>query len=373
MGMLQTILLIIDDASIGGGQHHVLALAERLTARGLKVAVACEARGYLVDELYQRNIPHHAVRLSESPSVRGLADLAKVIRASGAQLVHTHGGTAGFYGRLAARWVGDIGTVHTYHGIHYLHDKRLRRRCLHRAIDRFLLRWTDEVICVAKSDEDLALREKLALPNHVSVIYNGIDLARFEMSQAGDRRTGQRNDHFIVGTVGRLHEQKGHIYLLQAAALIHQAYSQVRFRIIGDGPLRESLETQSRALGLNGIVEFLGARIDVPAQLRQFDLFILPSLWEGLPYVLLEAMAAGVPIVTTDVDGVREMITDGREGIVVPSRNAHALAAAVIDLMGNGARRADLGVKGAQVIKERFSLDAMIEQTVAVYSRAMNA
>jgi glycosyltransferase involved in cell wall biosynthesis len=373
MGTLRTILLIIDDAAIGGGQQHVLALAERLTACGLNVAVACEARGYLVDELHHRTIPHHAVRLSESPSVHGFADLAKVIRASGAQLIHTHGGTAGFYGRLAARWVGDIRTVHTYHGIHYLHDKRLRKRYMHRAIDRFLVRWTDEVICVAKSDKDLALREKLASPGHISVVYNGIDLARFEMSEAGDRRTGKRDDHFIVGTVGRLHEQKGHIYLLQAAALVHKAYPQVRFRIIGDGPLREWLETQSRALGVNGIVEFLGARNDVPAQLRQFDLFILPSLWEGLPYVLLEAMAAGVPIVTTDVDGVREVIADGREGIVVPSRNAHALSAAVIDLMGNGARRAGLGVKGTQVLKERFSVDAMIEQTVAVYSRAMSA
>lgn len=373
MGTPQTILLVIDRAFIGGGPQHVLDLAERLTARGLKVAVACEARGYLVDKLYYGKIPHHAVRLSANPSLRGLADLAKVIRASGAQVVHTHGGTAGFYGRLAARWVGDIRTVHTYHGIHYLHDKRLRRRCLHRAIDRFLLRWTDEVICVAKSDRDLALREKLASPDHVSIIYNGIDLARFEMSRAGVRRTGQRNDHFIVGTVGRLHVQKGQIYLLQAAALIHRAYPQVRFRIIGDGPLRETLATQSRALGVDGIVEFLGARNDVPAQLLQFDLFILPSLWEGLPYVLLEAMAAGLPIVTTDVDGVREMITDGREGIVVPSRNAHALAAAVIDLMGNSARRADLGVKGAQVVKERFSLDAMIEQIMKVYSRAMKA
>ena len=373
MGVRQTILLIIDDASIGGGQQHVLALAEGLTARGLKAAVACEAKGYLVDQLHHGNIPHHAVRLSESPSVRGLATLAKAIRACGAQLVHTHGGTAGFYGRLAARWVGDIRTVHTYHGIHYLHDKRIRIRFAHRAIDRFLLRWTDEVICVANSDKDLALREKLALPDHVSVIYNGIDLARSRMSVAGDRRTGQRNDHFIVGTVGRLHEQKGHIYLLQAAALIHQAYPRARFRIIGDGPLRESLEAQSRALGVDGIVEFLGARNDVPAQLRQFDLFILPSLWEGLPYVLLEAMAAGLPIVTTGVDGVKEMIADGREGIVVPSRNARALAAAVVDLMGNGARRANLGVNGARVVEERFSLDAMIDQTVNVYSRAMGA
>jgi glycosyltransferase involved in cell wall biosynthesis len=193
------------------------------------------------------------------------------------------------------------------------------------------------------------------------------------MPRADDGSTVQRNDRFIVGTVGRLHEQKGHLYLLQAAALIHQAYPQVRFRIIGDGPLRESLEARASALGVNGVVEFLGARNDVPAQLRQFDLFVLPSLWEGLPYVLLEAMTAGLPIVTTGVDGVGEMITDGREGIVVPSRNAHALAAAVIDLMENGARRADLGVKGAQAVKERFSLEAMIEQTLDVYSRAMNS
>jgi glycosyltransferase involved in cell wall biosynthesis len=147
----------------------------------------------------------------------------------------------------------------------------------------------------------------------------------------------------------------------------------VRFRIVGDGPLRESLESQSRALGVDGIVEFLGARNDVPAQLRHFDLFVLPSLWEGLPYVLLEAMAAGLPIVTTDVDGVREVITDGREGIVVPSRNARALADAIVGLMANSARRSRLGVNGAQGVKERFSLDAMIEQTVDVYSRAMNA
>jgi glycosyltransferase involved in cell wall biosynthesis len=368
MGMLQTILLVVDDASVGGGQQHVLALAERLSGRGFKVSVVCEARGYLVDELGHARIPHHAVHLSDSLSLRGLADLAKVIRASGTQLIHTHGGTAGFYGRLAARWVGDVRTVHTYHGIHYLHDRSLRKRYVHRAIDRFLLRWTDEVICVARSDKELALREKLALPDHVSVVYNGIDLARFEPSQRGERRDGP----FVVGTVGRLHEQKGHIYLLRAAALLQRSHPQIRVRVIGDGPLRESLEAQSRALGVDGIVEFLGARSDVPAQLRQFDLFILPSLWEGLPYALLEAMATGLPVVATDVDGVREMIADGVEGIVVPSRNAQALAAAVIELVENGARRADLGAKGAQVVKKRFGLDAMIDQTVNVYSRAMS-
>ncbi|MDH5220481.1 MAG: glycosyltransferase family 4 protein [Betaproteobacteria bacterium] len=365
--MLPPILLVIDDASIGGGQQHVLTLAERLTARGVKVAVVCEASGYLVDELHRRAIPHHALRQPERPSLRALADATGVIRASGARLVHTHGGTAGFYGRLAARRAGDVRAVHTYHGIHYLHQKSVHKRVLHRAIDRFLLRWTDEVICVAKSDRDLALKEGLALPDHVSVIYNGIEPSRFEPRGA----KGRAHDRFIVGTVGRLHEQKGHAHLLEAAALVRRALPQVQFRIIGDGPLRGQLEAQARMHRVDDVVEFLGARDDVPEQLRQFDLFVLPSLWEGLPYVLLEAMAAGVPVVATDVDGVREVIADRAEGVLVPPRNAQALADAVIDLAANGAWRAELGAKGAHIVRERFGLDTMIEQTMGAYARAL--
>jgi len=367
--MLPPILLVIDDASIGGGQQHVLALAERLTGQGATVAVACEASGYLVDELQRRSIAHHALRQPERPSLRALADAARVVRASGARLVHTHGGTAGFYGRLAARRVGDVRNVHTYHGIHYLHQKSARKRYLHRAVDRFLLRWTDEVICVAKSDRDLALKEGLALPDHVSVIYNGIDLSRFEPRG----REGRTDSRFIVGTVGRLHEQKGHVHLLETAALVRRVHPQVRFRIIGDGPLRQQLEAKARMRGVDDIVEFLGTRGDVPAQLRQFDLFVLPSLWEGLPYVLLEAMATGLPVVATDVDGVREVIADRTEGVLVPSGNAQALATAVVELATDTARRADLGARGAQAVRQRFSLEAMIEQTMAVYSRAMRA
>jgi glycosyltransferase involved in cell wall biosynthesis len=264
-------------------------------------------------------------------------------------------------------------TVHTYHGIHYLHDRKLRVRLLHRAVDRFLLAWTNEIICVANSDRDLALKEGLAVPAHVSVIHNGIDFAQFSIAGGHAESRGMRDGHFVVGTVGRLHEQKGHIYLLQAAALVRRQCPQVSFRIVGDGPLRNSLEAQSRALGVNDIVEFAGARSDIAAQLRQFDLFVLPSLWEGLPYVLLEAMAVGIPIVATDVSGVREIITDETEGIIAPPRSAAALAEAVTGLVANDARRASLGAKGAQVVRQRFSIDAMVDRTVAVYTRAMNA
>jgi glycosyltransferase involved in cell wall biosynthesis len=371
VGVPQKILLVIDGAFIGGGQKHVLALAERLAMRGIEVAVACEASGYLVDQLRQGRIPHHPVRLSTRPSARALGETIDAVRGSHAQLVHTHGGTAGLYGRLAARWVGGVRTVHTYHGIHYLHDRRRGKRLVRRAIDRFLVRWTDEVICVAQSDRELALREKLALPDHVSVVHNGIDISRFALPRTHDERSMQRNGEFIVGTVGRLHEQKGHIFLLQAAALIRQTHPQVRFRIIGDGPLRAALQARARELGVSGIVEFLGARDDVPVQMQEFDVFVLPSLWEGLPYVLLEAMAAGVPIVTTDFSGVREVISDGVEGVIVPSGNPQALATALVDLLKDHARRAERGTKGAQLVKERFSLDAMVERTLEVYARAM--
>jgi glycosyltransferase involved in cell wall biosynthesis len=373
VGEPRKILLVIDGAFIGGGQKHVLALAEGLINRGVAIAVACEASGYLVDQLRQRGIPHHVVRLSTRPSLRALADTLEAIRASGAELVHTHGGTAGLYGRLAARWVGAVRTVHTYHGIHYLYDRRRGKRVVRRGIDRFLLRWTDEIICVAQSDKELALSEGLALTDKLSVVHNGIDLAPFEMASASERRPGGRNGEFVVGTVGRLHEQKGHIYLLEAAALVRQTHPQVRFRIIGDGPLRLALEARTRELGLEAAVEFLGARDDVAEQMRGFDAFVLPSLWEGLPYVLLEAMAAGLPIVTTDFTGAREVVGDASEAMIVPTRNAQALADAIVELMRNRAIWVERAAKGAQVVRDRFSLDTMIGQTLNVYLRAMAA
>ena len=367
------ILLVIDGAFIGGGQKHVLELADRLIRHHRDVAVACEARGYLVDQLRQRGIPHHVVRLSTRPSLRGIADTVDALQASHAELVHTHGGTAGLYGRLAARWIGRVRTVHTYHGVHYLHDQRPAKRLARRAIDQFLLRWTDEVICVAQSDKELALRERLALPDHVSVIYNGIDVTRFHSHRRNDEGVAKQGGELILGTVGRLHEQKGHSFLLEAAALIRQAHPQVRFRIIGDGPLRPVLEARARELGVEATVEFLGARDDIPDQLREFDAFVLPSLWEGLPYVLLEARAAGLPIITTDFSGVREVIADASEAIIVPRRNARSLADAIVELLRNRALWVERGAKGAQVVRERFSLDAMVEQTLKVYARAMRA
>jgi len=371
VGKLRSILLLIDGAFVGGGQKHVLALADRLSARGFHAAVACEASGYLVDQLCHGNLPHHTVRLSTRPSLRALGDTVDAIRASGAQLIHTHGGTAGLYGRLAAHRVGGTRTVHTYHGIHYLHDRKRGKRLVRRAIDRFLLRWTDEVICVAQSDKALALREGLALPDHVSVIHNGIDTTRFDTRRRSEEGPARRRGELMVGTVGRLHEQKGHVFLLEAAALIRQTHPQVRFRIIGDGPLRSALEARARELGLEATVEFLGARDDVPDQMREFDAFVLPSLWEGLPYVLLEARAAGLPIITTDFSGVREVIADASDALIVPTRNAQALADGIAELVRHRAVWAERGAKGAELVRERFSLDAMVEQTLKVYARAM--
>jgi len=373
MHLPRSILLVIDDASVGGGQKHVLALAERLSGRGIAVSVACEAEGYLVDELRKRSIPHHPVHLPEWPSVAGIRELVKMLRTTRAELVHTHGGTAGFYGRLAARRVRGVKTVHTYHGIHYLHQQNFKKRLLHRAIDRFLLRWTNEIICVAESDLQLALVAGLARNGHVNVVYNGIDLGPF------DRALGMRSTHeaddagFCAGTVGRLHEQKGYFVLLQAARAVHAVAPDVHFRIIGEGPQEEELRKKAAALGLGDTVKFLGARNDVPEQLLSFDVFVLSSLWEGLPYVLMEAMAAGLPVVATDVDGVKEMITDGQEGRIVPSRDPQALAAAMLELRRDPALRHAMAKNGMATVKQKFSLDAMIEKTLTVYARAMNS
>lgn len=366
---------MIDEASIGGGQQHVLALAENIKKEKYEVAVACERSGYLVDELEKRNIPVLPISISNMLSVRSLLSCVQAIRQFSPAIVHTHGGTAGFYGRIAARIVGGIRTVHTYHGLHYLHAKFSATTFLHRWIDRLLVPMTDSLVCVAQADYDLGVANKVVQPSKGAVIVNGIAVERYNTSALNansllEQKT--KSDTFIVGTIGRLHVQKGHTFFLLAAKLILEEYPNTLFHIIGEGALRHELEAQSRELGIAEKVKFLGARTDIPQQLAQMDLFVLSSLWEGLPLVLLEAMATRKPIVATAVNGVSEILEDRKEGILVPPKDPESLAKAILLLRRNPALASAIESAAYAKVSSRFSVQTMTHNTENVYERILH-
>jgi glycosyltransferase involved in cell wall biosynthesis len=168
-----------------------------------------------------------------------------------------------------------------------------------------------------------------------------------------------RPEGLLVLSVGRLTEQKGHVYLLEAIPAILEQFPDTIFAVAGDGPLRADLEARAKRLGIAKSVRLLGTRFDVPELLQMAHIFVLPSLWEGLPIALLEAMGAGLPVVATRVEGVEEVIVDGENGLLLPPADPEALKIALLRLLAQSDLRENLGAAGLTLVQRTFSLDRM--------------
>jgi glycosyltransferase involved in cell wall biosynthesis len=206
----------------------------------------------------------------------------------------------------------------------------------------------------------------------VKVVYLGAPVEEFgrvyppdEMAAARER-LGASDGDVVVGTVTRLHESKGNAYLVEAARLVLDVRPQARFVLIGEGPLRAELEARAAALGLGDRFRFLGFVKDVPAALAAFDLAVFPSLWEGTPLTVFEAMAAGRPIVATDADGLAEVLRDGQNAALVPRRDAPALARQIVRLIDDPSERARLAAASRQLASQ-YDIGAFVRKMERLY------
>jgi glycosyltransferase involved in cell wall biosynthesis len=328
------VLELIDDATVGGGPNHVLLLASHLDRNVFDVTIACAGEGFLVEEARRMGIRVLPIGMSNRLSVRTLKHITQLLRDSEYDVLHTHGGTAGFWGRLGAVIAGKPPVrIHTYHGIHYLSGHHHTVKAWgQKLLERILLRFTDHTICVCESDFRKGLEAGLVTESKGAVIPCGIETQRFQrFDQRGRLRAelGVDDSSIVFGNIGRLHAQKGQRHLLEAFSVVREAYPHASLWIVGEGDLREELEGLARDLDIRSSVRFLGARADIPELLSAFDVFVLSSLWEGQPLSVLEAMAAGKPIIATDVNGIRDLLVDGENALLVPAGSAGQLAAAM--------------------------------------------
>lgn len=346
---------------IGGAERLLVDVVRRLDPARFESVVCCiQAKGELAAELESAGIAVHCLERMRSKRFdwRAVRDLARLLRRERIALVHSHLYHANLYGRLAARLarVPALATVHNVYTRSKLH-RRLLNRLLSRATARV----------IAVSDEvrrDLIEQDGIDAAKVVT-IRNGIDLRRVEtrLSRKEAReRLAIPDDALAIGCVGRLEEQKGHRFLLQAAA---QLDSSCRIFVVGDGRLRHELEAQAR-----GRVTFLGARSDVAEILRALDIFVMPSLWEGLSLAMLEAMAAGLPLVISDVSGVAQAFGGEECGLRVPPGDAVALADAIRLLAESPQRRASMGEAARRRARAEFDIEVMIKRLAAVYEDA---
>jgi glycosyltransferase involved in cell wall biosynthesis len=212
------------------------------------------------------------------------------------------------------------------------------------------------------------------LRGKITVICNGVDVKRYERAVDKAALRGQLGlevGAYLIAVVATLKEQKGHRYLVEAMASIVPRHPEVHVLVIGDGDLRAPLEAQVESLGLGEHIHFLGSRDDVPTLLAGSDLFVLPSLWEGLPMALLEAMAAGLPIVATEVSGTVQVMISNETGVLVPPGNTQRLVEAIERLLAEPAQARAMGVAANRLVSEKFSARKQAAEHVALYRRLL--
>lgn len=364
------VLEMIDDASIGGGQVHVLMLAKYLDRELFEVFVACGSEGYLVNELHTAGITMIPVSLDNSIRLKNFREVYDLFRNSTFDILHTHGGTAGFWGRLGAIFSPHRpARIHTYHGMHYLsRDSPLPSSLSF--IDKFLLHLTDRVVCVCQSDFEKGLKAGIVSKSKGVVIHNGIEVERFQRSRRREAlraEFGLDESTIVFGNVGRLHIQKGQQYLLKAFDHVRRQQPNCNLWFIGDGDLRHDLEKLAHDLNIVDSVRFLGVRTDIPDLLTAIDVFVLPSLWEGQPVSLLEAMTAGKPVIASNVDGIVDILVNEENGLLVPTKDSVRLAKAMLRLACEKSLRDSLSAAALASVFDRFSVQEMARRVGKLY------
>ncbi|MDI9569833.1 MAG: glycosyltransferase family 4 protein [Pseudomonadota bacterium] len=318
---------------------------------------------FIVSELVRRVDPLR--------DLRAFFRVRRIIRRLGPHIVHTHTSKAGIIGRLAALSARVPIVVHTPHGhIFWGYFGTVVSRffiCL----ETIAARSTDRLIMLTEQEKADHLHHRIAPPDKFVVIHSGVRLEAFSVP-GGDE--GHPEDKppafppgaFVIGAVGRLTAIKGQRYLLTAAAELAREIPELICLIVGEGEMRRELEEEAAVLGMGGRVVFPGWRRDVGAYISALDVFVMPSLNEGMGRVVVEAMASGRPVVASDVGGLRNLVIQGQNGLLVPPGDAAALAAAIRMLYRDPARRRAMGEEGRRRAPA-FSAGAMIEKIDDLY------
>lgn len=349
-----------------------------LTRNGHRVVLACTANEYL-DELASTGAEIVNIPISRSihpvKDTVSLFELWKFMRRGHFHCVHTHTSKAGFLGRLAAKLSGSIPLVlHTVHDLPHNSTTNPFLKGFYIMLERLAGMWTHHVVTVSYANLEDIKKYRIVPEEKVTVIREGIDLANYQITVDKQKKREELKipaSAPVVGIVARLEAAKGHVYLMQAAQKILKEVPECYFVLVGRGHLRGKLESLAGELGIASRVLFTGFRDDMLEIMNIFDIFTLPSLWEGLGIVLLEAMAFRLPIVATRVGGITDVVVDGETGILVPPKDPDSLADAIIALLGDNQRASGMGAKGYIRVMEEFSDSIANEKMMQLYEKLL--
>ncbi len=363
------VLELYHECGPGGAEQMILGLCRRVSEAGHAVTVVTCREGWLAQHLREEGVETRVVPLRRRFDLQTLSDVLRIARERAVDVFHTHELPA-MMGLAPAALLRGLPMVATLHGREYI-AARGRRRLL----CRLAARCSRRVVAVSRALERFLVEDVGVSRRKVETIHNGIDVHRFDDESACASVRDELRipaSARVVGTVGSLYPVKGQTHLLRALASLSREFPETVCLIVGRGELLPVLQREAADQGLGGRVRFLGYRTDVPRLLGVMDVFVLPSLSEGLPLALVEAQAAGKPAVATHVGGNPEVIEDGRTGYLVPPGRSDALADRISALLRDPAKARAMGDLGRSRAQQRFSLDSMSGAYLSLYASCLN-
>lgn len=359
------------NSTAGGGEKHVADLLRHMPEKGIDCALLAPAGGDLGELAADSAIRRFEVPIDAGFSAGRVKAVRRAIDEFEPDVVHAHGSRAAMFARLADRIARDR-VVYTLHGIHVDQAGSAIRRNAFMRVERFLRPRTARFVTVARSDIVKGERLGILDRQRTVTVYNGIEVP-VPLGRPGGFR-GQLSiaaDAPLILSVGRFHEQKDQRTLVAAFARLHDRVGNARLVLVGSGVLESALREQVLSLGISNVVSFERPRASLADAYVDADVVALSSRWEGLPYVVLEAMAYGKPVVSTDVDGIPEAVVQGETGLLVDPGDPEALGAALVEVLNSADRGRAMGESGRRVVEERFSIHRMMTDLLRVYAAVL--
>jgi glycosyltransferase involved in cell wall biosynthesis len=372
---------IITKLELGGAQQNTLFTVSHLDRKRYRPMLVSgesgildrEAQDLLGEHFYR--VPYLVREISPLKDLLAIRDLTRLLNRLKPLIVHTHSSKAGIIGRLAARLAGVPIIIHTIHGFGFTPYQQSLHRWMLVAAERWIGRVTTRFFAVSEANRLEGVKRRLFQGDQCAIVRSGVDLAAIQRmaidTRAKKRELGFDTAQLLVGMIAPMKKQKAPLDFIRAAALIRATRPDVRFVFIGDGDLRPAVEAEASRLGLSESLQLPGWRRDALEILRCLDVFVLTSLWEGLPRVYVEARASGIPVVGTRVDGAEEVIRDGEHGYLLDPGDVSGMADRVLRLLNDVQLRNAMGQRAATGIPVEFDIHHMVSLQEQEYERLL--
>jgi glycosyltransferase involved in cell wall biosynthesis len=374
------ILYVITQLELGGAQKQLLSLISQVDRNRYNLFLFTAREGLLVEEalsikdLSLQRSRHLRRSIHPWQDVLAIMEIARFIKKNKIDMVHTHSSKAGILGRWAGALTKTKIIIHTVHGWSFNDFQNSLLKKFYMALERFSAKFSDKIIVVSNHDRGKGLAHQIGADNKYVLVRYGIDRVQFGARDSSIRKElGISDDAPVIGTIACFKPQKALEDFVQLAFLTKQALPQARFLITGDGILREKIEKLIAKFNLAPQVILAGWRRDIPRILSAMDVFVLTSLWEGLPISVLEAMASRVPVVATDTGGVSEVIAERETGFLVPCHDVPSMLKKTTDLLRDDSLKERVAQRAKQYIDEKFDTRAMVKAHEDLYQELIEA